>query len=203
MPDTLFRLDPLVADRSGGRNWGIGGTGGVNKSPLSFSLESWWFRAGSDWPATDGAIEGGVNEPVVGVWPLLASLEVSLASVADFSVLKLAFDRRLIDLRVNRLGAITAGAGSRRICRAADQRKGRREESGPMFVCLVLRGTRRKWFYAIVQLLSRWDKASYGLPRIAAYSFGRAGQRKEVSGNVVGLGKARHVRIGRREGDSY
>lgn len=144
MPDTLFRLDPLVADRSGGRNWGIGGTGGVNRSPLSFSLESWWFRAGSEWPATDGAIEGGVNEPLVGVRPLLASLEVSLASVADFSVLKLAFDRRLIDLRVNRLGAIMAGARSRRICREADQRKGRREESGPLFACLIVRRIRRK-----------------------------------------------------------
>lgn len=120
MPDTLFRLDPLVADRSGGRNGGIGGTGGANKSPLSFSLESWWFRAGSDWPATDGASEGGVNEPLVGVWPLLASLEVSLASVADFSVLKLAFDRRLIDLRVKRLGAMTAGSSSRQVCRVAN-----------------------------------------------------------------------------------
>lgn len=146
MPDTLFRLDPLVADRSGGRNWGIGGTGGVNKSPLSFSLESWWFRAGSDWPATDGGIEGGVNDPLVGVRPLLASLEVSLASVADFSVLKLAFDRRLIDLRVNRLGAITAGAGSRRIGREADQHKGWARRIGPC-VCLFdfARRTRRKW----------------------------------------------------------
>jgi len=120
MPDTLFRLEPLVADRSGGRNGGIGGTGGANKSPLSFSLESWWFSAGSDWPATDGAIEGGVNEPLVGVRPLLASLDVSLASVADFSVLKLAFDRRLIDLRVNRLGAMTAGSSSGQVCREAE-----------------------------------------------------------------------------------
>jgi hypothetical protein len=87
---------------------------------LSFSLESWWFSAGSDWPATDGAIEGGVNEPLVGVRPLLASLDVSLASVADFSVLKLAFDRRLIDLRVNRLGAMTAGSSSGQVCREAD-----------------------------------------------------------------------------------
>lgn len=138
MPDTLFRVEPLVADRSGGRNWGIGGTGGVKESPLSFSRESWWFRAGSDWPATDGAIEGGVNEPLVGVRPLLASLEVSLASVADFSVLKLAFDRRLIDLRVNRLGAMAAEAGARQIRREADQHKGRRKESDPVFVCLIV-----------------------------------------------------------------
>lgn len=123
MPDTLFRFEPepLVADRSGGRNGGIGGTGGANRSPLSLSLESWWFRAGSDWPAMDGAREGGVSEPLVGVWPLLASLDVSLASVADFSVLKLAFDRRLMDLRVKRLGAMTAWSSSRPVCREADK----------------------------------------------------------------------------------
>lgn len=113
MPLTLKRLLPFVADRRGGRKLGIGGTGGVplplGDSP-SFSLDSCWCSAMSDCPATEGAADGGVSEPLVGVRPWLASLEASVASVEDFSVLKLALDRRLIDLMDKRLGAIAAAA---------------------------------------------------------------------------------------------
>lgn len=88
----------------------MGGTGGVPlRDSLSFSLDNWWFNAMSDCPATEGAAEGGVSDPLVGVRPLLASLEASVAaSVEDLEVLKLALDRRLIDLMDSRLGAIIA-----------------------------------------------------------------------------------------------
>lgn len=52
---------------------------------------------------TEGVAEGGVREPLVGVRPWLASLELS-----DFSVLKLALERRRSDLRDKRLGAMAA-----------------------------------------------------------------------------------------------
>lgn len=97
-----------MTDRGGGgRSWGIASV--VEESPFSFSLDNCVFRAMSEWPATDCVIEGGVSEPLVGVTPLLPSLEVSLTSVEDFSVLKLAFDRRLRPLKVNMLGAMAAG----------------------------------------------------------------------------------------------
>lgn len=73
---------------------------------FSFSLDSCWCKAMSDWPATEGAADGGVREPLVGVRPLLASLDASVASFEDFSVLKLALDRRRMDLMESRLGAI-------------------------------------------------------------------------------------------------
>lgn len=107
MPETLYRLEPFATDRGGGRSWGTGSDD--EESPFSFSLDTWVFKAVSDWPATDGVIEGGVNEPLVGAMPLLPSLEVSLPSVEDFSVLKLAFDRRLRPLKDNMLGGMAAG----------------------------------------------------------------------------------------------
>lgn len=78
------------------------------KDSASFSLDSWWCRATSDWPLTEGAADGGVSDPLVGVRPWLASLEASVVSVEDFSVLKLALERRLIDLMDKRLGAMAA-----------------------------------------------------------------------------------------------
>lgn len=55
----------------------------------------------------EGVTDGGVNDPLVGVLPWLPSVEAaSVASVEDFSVLKLAFDRRLIDLRDRKVGAM-------------------------------------------------------------------------------------------------
>ena len=69
---------------------GIGGAGGVEEPLFSLSLDNWRLSAVSDWAAIDGVIEGGVSEPLVGVWPLLPSLEVSLGSAGLFSVLKLA-----------------------------------------------------------------------------------------------------------------
>ena len=78
MPDTLYLLFPL--DCRPGRTCG-------GKGPVA-SL-SCRFKAVSDWCAR---IDGGVREPLVGVFPLLRlpSLEASV----DFSVLKLALERR-------------------------------------------------------------------------------------------------------------
>lgn len=102
MPLTLYRLLLFVADRRGGLSPG----GASTPDSLSASWVNCWCKATSDWFLTEGAAEGGVSEPLVGVRPLLASLEVSVASVADFSVLKLALDRRRSDLIDNRLGAM-------------------------------------------------------------------------------------------------
>lgn len=102
MPLTLYRLLLAVADRTGGLS--PGGASTVDSSRAS--LVSCWWRATSDWFLTEGAAEGGVSEPLVGVRPLLASLEVSVASVADLSVLKLALERRRSDLMDSRLGAM-------------------------------------------------------------------------------------------------
>lgn len=141
MPPTLNRLLPLVADRRGGRNWGMGGTGGVVPvtDSASFSLDSWWWRARSDWPATEGAADGGVKEPLVGVRALLASLEVSVASLEDFSVLKLALDRRLMDLIDSRLGAMAAGGYQGRALQGEDGAVRSRYEEGKWpAACLVV-----------------------------------------------------------------
>lgn len=104
MPLTLYLLLLFVADRKGGLSPG----GASTPDSLSASLVNCWCRATSDWLLTEGAAEGGVSEPLVGVRPLLASLEVSVASVADFSVLKLALERRRSDLIDSRLGAMAS-----------------------------------------------------------------------------------------------
>lgn len=136
-----------MSDRGGGgRSWVIESAGDVENSLFNFSLDNWWFRAVSDWPATDGVIEGGVSEPVVGVRPLLLpSLDVSLTSVEDFSVLKLAFDRRLRPLKDNMLGAMTADraqAGLPRVGLGKVTSKKRRERLSVEFVCLCPEGSR-------------------------------------------------------------
>lgn len=86
----------LVAALNGGRIPGIGGT---PASSISFCI--CWCSAVSDWVLTEGAADGGVSEPLVGVRFWLASLELS-----DFSVLKLALDRRRSDFIESRLGAM-------------------------------------------------------------------------------------------------
>lgn len=99
MPVMLFLLlgDPVGA----GRVLGTGGTGGT-----CWSL-TWRLRAGSEW----AAMEGGVNEPVVGVpvsWlPCSSLLEVSV----ERSVLKLAMDRLRSSLKLRKDGAIMALMG--------------------------------------------------------------------------------------------
>lgn len=79
------------------------GIGGTPDSLISFCI--CWCRAVSERLLTEGAADGGVSEPLVGVRFWLTSLELS-----DFSVLKLALDRRRSDFieSTDRLGAMTA-----------------------------------------------------------------------------------------------
>jgi hypothetical protein len=95
IPETLKRLLP------GGANAGRGGTGGA--PDWSFCI--WRLRAESDWRACS---DGGVNEPLVGVLPLLRlpSLEVSV----DFSVRKLALERRRNSLKFRKEGGMVVGS---------------------------------------------------------------------------------------------
>jgi len=94
MLDTLFLMLPGAEwEVRGGR--GIAGEGGARESLLSGR-----FKDGSEELVT----EGGVSEPVVGAVPWLppASLDVSV----ETSVRKLALDRRLNSLKLNREGAM-------------------------------------------------------------------------------------------------
>lgn len=95
MPDTLYRLLPPL-----GYGWADGRERPAEAGERNLSANC-RFKAGSDcWP-----IDGGVEDPEVGVVPLLASLDVSV----DRSVRKLCLDRLRSSLKLKRDGAM-AGA---------------------------------------------------------------------------------------------
>lgn len=95
MPDTLYRLLPPL-----GYGWADGRERPAEDGERNLSANC-RFKAGSDcWP-----IDGGVEDPEVGVVPLLASLDVSV----DRSVRKLCLDRLRSSLKLKRDGAM-AGA---------------------------------------------------------------------------------------------
>jgi len=94
MPETLYRFAPLTFPVGGGRACG---TGGGWSWSCSLTCKC---KAGSD----SGPTDGGVSEPVVGVVPWLASLEVSVDRSP--AVLKLALDLLRKSLKFRKDGAM-------------------------------------------------------------------------------------------------